>query len=511
MVALSNDINEFLASVSSDLEPLPKADSYPKADYPPVPDEFIISLEATTKQLLKVKTNKAIGPDCIPNWVLKEFADIIAGPLCAIQNSSLREAFIPELWRSANVTSLPKVVPMKEIKKDVRPISLTPVMSKLMEYHPVKAVNRICGSVDSSQFGCAEGTSTTHALISITQPVYKATDDSKFFARWNLVDFSKAFDHIHHDTALRKMASNGVPPVLLNWFTAFLRDRKQRVKTGKIESEWRSLNGGVPQGTLSGPLIFVHMVSDLHTSLPDEKFMDDTTIVEVNSKSHGSDMQPAADEVCQWSATNQLGLNTLKTKDMLVSFGNPPDISPLIMNNTEIEMVTETKLLGVYIQSNLKWDAHIEYLNKKAASRLHFLRCLKRSGLSSSELVTIFITMIRSVLEYACPVWSTCLTKELSDDLESIQERACRIILPKVSYDSAREQLNLPLLSERRIDICKKLFVAMQKPDHRLHHLLPAPRSVGYGLRNAKKYPLPKCKTNRYKNSFVPYCLYNFQ
>ena len=196
---------------------------------------------------------------------------------------------------------------------------------------------------------------------------------------------------------------------------------------------------------------------------------------------------------------------------MLVSFGNPPDISPLIMNNTEIEMVTETKLLGVYIQSNLKWDAHIEYLNKKAASRLHFLRCLKRSGLSSSELVTIFITMIRSVLEYACPVWSTCLTKELSDDLESIQERACRIILPKVSYDSAREQLNLPLLSERRIDICKKLFVAMQNPDHRLHHLLPAPRSVGYGLRNAKKYPLPKCKTNRYKNSFVLYCLYNFQ
>ena len=157
--------------------------------------------------------------------------------------------------------------------------------------------------------------------------------------------------------------------------------------------------------------------------------MDDTTLVEVNLKTHVSDMQPASDDMCKWSATNQHGLNTFKTNDMLMSFGNPPQISPLIMNNTEIEMVTETKLLGVYIQSNLKWDAHIEYLNKKAASRLYFLRCLKRSGLSSRELVTIYITMIRSVLEYACPVWSTCLTKELSDDLESIQERACRIIL----------------------------------------------------------------------------------
>ena len=207
MFALSNDINEFPASVSSYLEPLPKAEPYPEVDYSPFPDELIISLEPTTKQLLQLKTCQGIGPDCIPNYVLKDFiADIIAGPLCAIQNSSMREEFIPELWKSANVTSLPKIVPRKDIKKDVCPISLTPVMSKLMKYHPVKAVNKICDSVYSSQYGCAEGTSTTHALISITQSVYiyKATGDSKNFGRFNLVDFSKAFDHIHHENALKK-------------------------------------------------------------------------------------------------------------------------------------------------------------------------------------------------------------------------------------------------------------------------------------------------------------------
>ena len=354
MDRLSNEINEFLASVSSDLDPLTPADSHSPAEYPPVPDEFIIPVEETLKQLTQVKTCKAIGPDCIPNWVLREFADIIAGPLCAVQKSSFRESFIPLLWRSANITPLPKLVPMVNIKKDVRPISLTPVMAKLTEYHQVKAVNKICGTVDKSQYGCEESTSTTHTLISILHPVYRATDDSRYFGRLELVDFSKAFDHIHHQKALNKLQENGVPPILLKWFTAFLRDRKQRVKVGEITSEWKSPNGGVPQGTLSDPMIFKHMVSDLHTNLPDEKFMDDTTLVETSTKSAGSTMQLASDQVCDWSKTNQLGLNTTKTKDMVFSFGNAPDIQPIIMNDAVIERVESSKLLGVHIQDNLK-------------------------------------------------------------------------------------------------------------------------------------------------------------
>ena len=511
MDRLSNEINEFLASVSDDLDRLPPADPHPNADYPPVPNEFVIPVEDTFKQLAQVKTCKAIGPDGIPNWVLKEFADIIAGPLCAIQNSSLRESFIPLLWRSANITPLPKLVPMKDIKKDVRPIALTPVMAKLTEYHQVKAVNKICGTVDRSQYGCEEGTSTTHTLISILHPVYKVTDDSKFFGRLELVDFSKAFDHIHHQKSLKKLEDNGVPPILLNWFTAFLRDRKQRVKVGDITSEWKSPNGGVPQGTLSGPMIFKHMVSDLHTNLPDEKFMDDTTLVETSAKSVGSTMQQASDQVCDWSKTNQLGLNTLKTKDMVYSFGHSPDLQPIIMNGAVIERVDSSKLLGVHIQNNLKWDTHIEYINKKASSRLYFLRCLKRAGLSKSELVTIYISSVRSICEYACAVWSTSLTQELSDALESIQRRAFKIISPGLSYELACVELRLEPLYERRLAICRKLFNDMQKPDHRLHGLLPPPRTIKYGLRTMTKYPQPKCKTNRYKNSFVPFCLFNFQ
>ena len=157
-------------------------------------------------------------------------------------------------------------------------------MSKLMEYHPVQFLLKACSEVDPSQYGCTKGASPTHALLRILQPVYQATDNSSNFARLLLIDFSKAFDHIHHPTLLQKLQANGAPLILQHWFTAFLQNRQQWVKVANTTSEWHSINGGVPQGTLCGPQMFVHMVSDLHTDIPDTKFMDDTTLVEIEQK-----------------------------------------------------------------------------------------------------------------------------------------------------------------------------------------------------------------------------------
>ena len=317
--------------------------------------------------------------------------------------------------------------------------------------------------------------------------------------------------YIDHNVITTKLKTNGAPDIVIRWFAAFLKNRKQRVKVGQSLSDWASPNGGVPQGTLAGPQLFVQMVSDLHTTHPDVKYMDDATITEIRLKSKGSELQTSADEVCSWSATNRLGINTDKTKEMLFSFGNPPDIQPMVMNGVEIERVKKTKLLGVMITDDLKWDLHVEYIHKKASKRLYFLRRLKRSGLSCDELIVLYVSMIRSVLEYACPVWSTCLTKGLIDDLESIQRRAFRIIDSSLSYESACEKFDMQTLLERREDICAKFFKSMTNPKHRLHDMVPEPKTHRHDLRTKITYPLPRCHTNRYKNSFVPWCLYHLQ
>ena len=389
-------------------------------------------------------------------------------------------------------------------------------MAKLMEAHPVQYMLKECPDADPSQYGCQKGASTTHALLRILQPVYYATDNSANFARWLLVDFSKAFDHIHHPILISKLQANGVDPILVNWFAAFLHNRQQRVKLKGETSQWHQTNGGVPQGSLSGPQLFIHHVSDLHTDAPDVKYMDDTTLSEISRKSRGSNLQVSADQVSQWSKDNELGINCTKTKDMVVAFERPPNdfkaqLPPLVINGCDIERVSESKLLGVIIQDNLKWDSHVHYMNSKASKRLYYLRWLKRSGVPKTQLKDTFLAIIRSVLEYACPVWSTSLNKELSKVLESIQMRACKIIVPKLSYEDAIIDLELPLLYDRRMDICKDFFKSMCDPNHKLHDMLPLERPNLKGLRNWKPREPPLLKTERAKNSFVPYCLNNFQ
>ena len=309
------------------------------------------------------------------------------------------------------------------------------------------------------------------------------------------------------------MAKNGVPDICVKWFRGFLCGRQQRVKIGKsVFSSWQSVNGGVPQGTLSGPEIFLHMVSDLHTEVKDTKYVDDTTLVEVCTHGEDSQMQLALDEICQWCDKNQLYLNASKTKEMLINFSRTePNVPLLSINGETIERVTEAKLLGVVLSSDLKWTSHVDYIHKKAVKRIHFIRQLKRSGVNTADLCRVYCSIVRPVMEFSCQTWCTSLTQEMTDLLESVQRRVCRILLPGESYNEAMESLCLEPLESRRVNMCKVLFIQMQNSKHRLHYLLPKERESKYNLRTANKYPLVKCRTNRYKNSFVPWCLFNLQ
>ena len=85
------------------------------------------------------------------------------------------------------------------------------------------------------------------------------------------------------------------------------------------------------------------------------------------------------------------------------------------------------------------------------------------------------------------------------------------IIMPGASYELSLEISELPRLDQRRQDLCKKLFNEIQSETHRLHHLLPPVKTRDHGVREGKKYPLPKLKIVRAKKSFVNWCLFNLQ
>jgi len=86
------------------------------------------------------------------------------------------------------------------------------------------------------------------------------------------------------------------------------------------------------------------------------------------------------------------------------------------------------------IDTNLKWDNHIDSICSKASSRLNFLTQLKRNGATVKDMVHLYETVIRSVLEYACPAWHSSSTVEQCFRIESIQRRSFKLIYGSTSH-----------------------------------------------------------------------------
>ena len=131
-----------------------------------IPAKYVISVMTTENALQQIKVNKAVGPDNVPAWVLRDNASTLAAPLTALFNTSLRDGVIPALWKTAHVIPLPKKQPPRSTEKDIRPISLTPIVSKIFESIVMKWVDHILeNKIYDKQFGGGVGTSTTNALV----------------------------------------------------------------------------------------------------------------------------------------------------------------------------------------------------------------------------------------------------------------------------------------------------------------------------------------------------------
>ena len=138
-----------------------------------------------------------------------------------------------------------------------------------------------------------------------------------------------------------------------------------------------------------------------------------------------------------------------------------------------------------------------------------FIICqLKRIGISLSEIVTVYCSPIRPILEYASPVWHCGLTKKQSIELENVQKRCFKIISPNAKYTDARAAFGIERLDERREQAVISLFNEIKNPCHILNYLLPVKiESSGAATRDDYPYRLPIAKTARRGHSFISYCV----
>ena len=198
-------------------------------------------------------------------------------------------------------------------------------------------------------------------------------------------------------------------------------------------------------------------------------------------------------------------INLTKTKLILFNPCTSRDFMPEIeINNTRLDLVEQVKLLGVVVSSDMTWAANTQYIVDRCNAKIWMLRRLKKLGANQEDLLDVYSKQIRSLAEFAIPVWNSALTGEEIANLERLQKTALHVILGDMysSYSSALKVTGLTKLSVRRKKICIKFARKAQKNNKFSKWFKPNPK-VKKRIKQPRYCPVI-CKKQRFEKS--PLC-----
>ena len=224
------------------------------------------------------------------------------------------------------------------------------------------------------------------------------------------------------------------------------------------ESGWSSVDSGVPQGTVLGPLLFLIFINDLPDAVQSQVrlFADDCLLYRViRNASDQLQLQRDLEKLTEWTATWGMKFNPSKCTILTVTNSSSPLLYFYSLCGVVLSHVDDAKYLGVTLSGNLQWSKHIQSMTSKCCSTLGLLR-RNLSGCPQALREQAYIALVRSRLEYAAAVWDPYLKKDINL-LEAVQRRAARFTLQDYgrtsSVTSMLDKLGWLELSDRRRDI----------------------------------------------------------
>lgn len=479
------------------------------------PDCLLCTIDEVLSLIRGLDVSKANGPDGISAHMLKSTALSIAPSLCDLFNISISNGHFPETWKRANIVPIFKSQSDKASPSGYRPISLLPIISKLLEKHVYSIISDHLADnhpISDSQWGFRKGMSTITAVLSLTHEWLLQLDHSQeicciFF------DFKKAFDSIPHALLMAKLEHLHLSPFILSWLDSYLTKRQQRVVINGVTSESITVVSGVPQGSVLGPLLFliyIDSISQIQLSINSKLVMyaDDILLYKsITATDDFSCLQNDVSHIQSWSSFNALTFNSSKCKQMLLSRKRKPTVCiPMVLNGQPLQIVNSYKYLGIIISSDLRWSTHIQYICNKAKKMLGIL--YRQFSVNSTEttMVKLYLTQVRPLLEYGVEVWHPYLSKDIQA-LENVQKFALRICSNKwqAHYNDLLEYFKLPSLENRRLylSLCT-FFKITHKTSYFPAPLLPSHLSSS-ALRssNPNDFSVPFSHTFQSTNSFM--------
>ena len=256
----ANDLNNYFSNVTAHGIPVNDITPILHNTLDPELNRFYfkhITLDMFLKAFYLSKST-SVGHDRI-SWSILETSLPVTIPLILdILNNSLSNSVFPLDWKKSVVLPLPKTRNPTSLN-DFRPISLLPILSKVLErivHHQMSSYCESNNLQDARQTGYKKGHSTQTALLNVIDDIKRGIDARKITILV-LFDFSKAFDLVDHRILLEKMRDLHFSNQVLKWFHSYLAGRQQAVKdpSGALSS-WLDILCGVPQGSVLGPSAF---------------------------------------------------------------------------------------------------------------------------------------------------------------------------------------------------------------------------------------------------------------
>ena len=502
-------LSDFFASVFT-REPDGPIPDFPLRHVTDSLNNIEITEETVELALLKIKPDKAPGPDQVRPQILKECATSLARPLTIIYKKSLEESRIPDKWKTALVAPIHKKG-SRNVASNYRPVSLTCIPCKVLESIVRRAVIQHMAANElfsECQYGFVDRRSTTLQLLHTMEDWVERIDRGEVLDACYL-DFMKAFDTVPLKRLLHKIEGYGISGELHRWVAAFLQDRSQTVQVNGCRSLSQQVLSGVPQGSVLGPTLFVIYINDLPSSVSGKVklYADDAKLYHtVNSQTGALELQQDLEALERWSATWLLRFHPEKCSVIRIGLKETPEWEYEMnseIGKIKLKRVNEVKDLGVLVDTKLTFKNEIAARVKKANSIMGVVR-RTFSYLDEKMFSLLFKALVRPHLEFSASVWTPFHRADI-DRLEKVQRRATKQVpgLRNLSYPERLERLQLPSLEFRRMrgDQIKVYKITSGIYNVNQEDFFHAPHS-NQTRGHDKKIAKPAIRTTTKKNSF---------
>ena len=470
----ANYINEFFTGIGPKL-----AQQYNKPwNYNGIETDIILEdIHTDIIEILSlckdINVNKSSSINNLSSEIIRDAFMVVPMKVVELFNLSFDLCEVPDEWKIAKVTPLPKSGNSKDVS-NLRPVSILPLPSKLIEKIVHNRVYNHCNDnklLDEKQGGFRPNHSTISTTSFFLNDLYTAMNNNEATIAV-YIDAMKAFDTVNHNILLQKLQYFGIRGRCAKWLKHYLSNRKQCTVANGIISDLKPITCGVPQGSVCGPLLFLLYINDITKNMKKCKvslYADDTVLYysSNNLDLATTTVQNDLIELSNWCNTNKLTINCKKTKYCIYGMRSIVKKSKnvdmiLSLNNVILERVCSYKYLGFVLDDQLNFNKHIDVMINTISHKLYLLSRIRRY-LSKQACILVFKTMVLSIIEYGDIIYSgtSKLNLDKIDKLFYRGLRICDASNSALSKNQLCKECDIVPLDKRR-DVHLLLFMHKQ-------------------------------------------------